>query len=184
MPDGVRIGEYWVGQDYPVFVIAEIGINHNGDLDIAKKLIYEAKQAGCQAVKFQKRTVDIVYSAEELAKPREVPPDVVSSAVRRGVLSLEAVMRLEGSGLKNTTNGDLKWALELTRDEYAEIDRYCKELGILWFASPWDEASVDFLAKFDPPCYKVASASLTDDALLRHIRSKGKPIIMSTGMST
>ncbi len=184
MPDGVRIGEYSVGHNDPVFVIAEIGINHNGNVEIAKELIREAKKAGCQAVKFQKRTVDIVYSAEELAKPREVSREIVESAVWRQVLSFEAVMRLEKSDWKNTTNGDLKWALELTRDEYAEIDRYCKELGILWFASPWDENSVDFLAEFDPPCYKVASASLTDDGLLRYIHAKGKPIIMSTGMST
>ena len=89
-----------------------------------------------------------------------------------------------GSALTDTTNGDLKWSLELTQREYREIDAYCKEKGILWFASPWDEASVDFLDEFDLPCYKIASASLTDDNLLKHIRSKGKPIILSTGMST
>ena len=149
---GKRIG---VGQ--PCFVIAEIGINHNGDIDLAKKLISVAVSAGCDAVKFQKRTVDIVYSAAELAAPRDNP--------------------------FGATNGDLKRALEFDYDEYCEIDAFCKSAKIPWFASPWDEASVDFLERFDVPCHKVASASLTDDGLLRHIRSKGRPIILSTGMS-
>jgi N-acetylneuraminate synthase len=184
-PSGkIRIGEHWIGNGEPTFVIAEIGINHNGNVEIAKELVREAKKAGCQAVKFQKRTVDVVYSAEELAKPREVPPDIVANAAKRGVLSPEAVRRLENSDWKNTTNGDLKRALELTRGEYEEIDRCAKDIGILWFASPWDENSVDFLEQFDPPCYKVASASLTDWELLRYIKGNGKPVIMSTGMST
>jgi N-acetylneuraminate synthase len=141
-----------------VFVIAEIGINHNGDVTLAKKLIDAAVFAGCNAVKFQKRTIDVVYTAIELAKPRESP--------------------------FGTTNGDLKRGLEFGEQEFKAIDKYCKEKGIMWFASAWDEASVDFIDKFNPPCYKIASASLTDDALLRHNRSKGKPIILSTGMST
>jgi N-acetylneuraminate synthase len=154
----VKIGNNLVGQGFPAFIVAEIGINHNGDLKIAKKLIDTAADAGCNAVKFQKRSVDIVYSAEELARPRESP--------------------------FGTTNGDLKRGLEFGYDEYAEIDRYCQEKGILWFASCWDEASVDFIESFNPPCYKIASASLTDDSLLRYHRSINKPIILSTGMST
>ncbi len=154
----VKIGNKLVGDGCPTFVVAEIGINHNGDIDIAKKLIDTAVATGCDAVKFQKRTVDVVYTPEELAKPRENP--------------------------FGPTNGDLKRGLEFGEDAYKEIDRYCKEKGIIWFASPWDEASVDFLEKFNVPCYKIASASLTDDGLLRHIRSKGKPVILSTGMST
>jgi N-acetylneuraminate synthase len=147
-----------IGAGNPCYVVAEIGINHNGDLGIAKKLIDVAAFTGCSAVKFQKRTVDVVYSAAELAKIRESP--------------------------FGTTNGELKRALEFGQDEYAEIDAYCKSKGMVWFASPWDEASVDFLEAFDVPCHKVASASLPDDHLLRHIRATKKPVILSTGMST
>lgn len=154
----VKIGEKLIGQGEPVFVIAEIGINHNGSMETAKKLIDTAVASGCDAVKFQKRTIEIVYTQEELAKPRENP--------------------------FGSTNGDLKRGLEFNEQQYAEIDKYCKEKGIMWFASPWDIKSVDFLEKFNVPCYKVASACLTDDELLRHIKSKGKPIILSTGMST
>jgi len=147
-----------VGAGHPCYVVAEIGINHNGDLALAKILIDVAVKAGCDAVKFQKRTVDVVYTAAELAKPRE------SSF--------------------GTTNGELKRGLEFNEQQYREIDAHCKEAGIPWFASPWDEGSVDFLERFDVPCHKVASASLTDDNLLRHIRGTKKPIIISTGMST
>ncbi len=146
-----------IGAGQPCYIIAEIGINHNGDINIAKKLIKEAKEAGCDAVKFQKRTVDVVYTKEELEKLRENP--------------------------FGPTNGDLKRGLEFSKENYAEIDKYCKELNIIWFASPWDEISVDFLEEFDAPCYKIASASLTDDGLLKHIKSKNKPVIMSVGMS-
>lgn len=180
----VRIGKDYVGKGYPVFFVAEIGINHNGDIAIVKRLIDVAVEAGCNAVKFQKRTISTVYTQEELAKPREVPFEIIDSAIKRKVLSPDAVKRLMDSNFKETTNGDLKWALEFTADEYEEIDVYCKQKGIMWFASPWDEESVDFLDKFTPPCYKIASPSLTDTGLLRHIRSKGKPIILSTGMST
>lgn len=154
----VRIGDAIVGPGRPCYVIAEIGINHNGDVDLAKRLIDVAHDAKCNAVKFQKRTIDIVYSAEELARPRESP--------------------------FGATNGDLKRGLEFGIDEYREIDRYCKEKGIPWFASCWDEASVDFIDAFRPPCYKIASASLTDHDLLRYTRAKGAPLILSTGMST
>ena len=154
----LQLGSKTVGMDQPCYVIAEIGINHNGDIDLAKQLINVAVGAGCSAVKFQKRTIDVVYSADELAKPRENP--------------------------FGPTNGDLKRGLEFEIEEYREIARYCKEVKIDWFASCWDEASVDFIAQFDVPCFKIASASLTDDNLLRHTRAAGKPILLSTGMST
>lgn len=154
----VRIGKKTLGDGHPCYIIAEIGINHNGDIDLAKRLINVASAAGCDAVKFQKRTVDVVYTADELAKPRESP--------------------------FGTTNGDLKRGLEFGLDDYKEIDRYCREVKIPWFASCWDEASVDLINRFDVPCFKIASASLTDDNLLRHTRAAGKPIILSTGMST
>lgn len=154
----VRIGHAVVGERHPVYIVAEIGINHNGDTGLVKQLIDLAVASGCTAVKFQKRTVDVVYSEAELARPRESP--------------------------FGTTNGDLKHGLELGLEQYREIDRYCREKGITWFASCWDEASVDFISGFEVPCYKIASASLTDDNLLRHTRSKGKPIILATGMST
>ena len=153
----VKIGNKLVGYGQSCFLVAEIGINHNGNITMANKLIDLAVVAGCDAVKFQKRTVDVVYAPEELAKPRESP--------------------------FGSTNGHLKRALEFSKEQYDEVDRYCREKGILWFASPWDEGSVDFLEQFDPPCYKIASASLTDDGLLKHIRSKNRPIILSTGMS-
>jgi len=154
----VKIGEKLIGEGYPTFIVAEIGINHNGDVNLAKKLIDMAVFAGCDAVKFQKRTIELVYTPEELAKERESP--------------------------FGTTNGDLKRGLEFGEKEYQEIDRYCKERGIIWFASPWDVRSVDFLEKFNVPCYKIASPCLTDDELLKYVKSKGKPIILSTGMST
>lgn len=158
MSKPVQIGNFQVGDGQPCFIVAEIGINHNGDIEIAKKLIDAAVDTGCNAVKFQKRTVEVVYSAEELARPRENP--------------------------FGTTNGDLKYGLEFEYEEYAEIDAYCREKGIMWYVSCWDEASVDFIEQFATPCYKIASASLTDDNLLRHHRQYGRPMIISTGMST
>jgi N-acetylneuraminate synthase len=154
----VQIANYLVGDEQPAFVIGEIGINHNGNLDIARNLISVAKNAGCNAIKFQKRTVDIVYTAEELAKPRENP--------------------------FGATNGDLKRGLEFGLEQYKEVDEYCREVEMLWFASAWDEPSVDFIDQFPVPAYKIASASLTDDALIKHTRDKGKPILLSVGMST
>lgn len=179
----VTIGKRSFDAGMPCWVVAEIGINHNGNIEIAKKLIDMAVEAGCDAVKFQKRTVPIVYSKEELAQPREVPREVIELAIKRNVLPKENRERIAMSGLSNTTNGDQKYALEFSAEEYAEIDRYCTEKKIVWFASPWDEESVDFLEQFDPVCYKVASASLTDDMFLKHLRSKGRPIILSTGMA-
>ena len=154
----VKIGNILVGDNNPCFIIAEIGINHNGSLKDAKRLIDMAVSNGCNAVKFQKRTVDVVYSKEELERPR---PNVFGE-----------------------TNGDLKRGLEFGLEEYKEIDEYCKQKHIMWFASCWDKGSVDFIDQFNPPCYKIASASLTDDELLKYTKSKGKPILLSTGMST
>ena len=154
----VRVGDKIIGDRQPAYVIAEIGINHNGSIELAKKLTNIAYSAGCDAVKFQKRTIDIVYTPDELAKPRESP--------------------------FGETNGDLKRGLEFSAEQYATIDQYCKTIGITWFASCWDEPSVDIIDAFDPPCYKIASAAITDENLLRHAAAKGKPILMSTGMST
>ncbi len=154
----VKIADRIIGDNYPCFIIAEIGINHNGSVELAKKMIDIAVTTGCDAVKFQKRTVDIVYSPEELARERK--------------------------SVFGNTNGDLKRGLEFGEKEYCEIDEYCKRKGIIWFASCWDEQSVDFMEKFNIPCYKIASASLTDDNLLKYTKSKGKPVMLSTGMST
>ncbi|MGB6973073.1 MAG: N-acetylneuraminate synthase family protein [Terracidiphilus sp.] len=154
----VSVGNKRIGEDQPCFIVAEIGINHNGDIDLAKRLISVAVAAGCDAVKFQKRTVSVVYTPEELAKPRENP--------------------------FGPTNGDLKYGLEFEQEDYEEINAFCKSVKMPWFASPWDEGSVDFIEQFHPPVYKIASASLTDDNLLRYVRNTGKPVILSTGMST
>ena len=154
----VKIGQKTVGDGQTCYLVGEIGINHNGDIEIAKQLIELAAEAGMDAVKFQKRTLEVVYSKEELDKPRESP--------------------------WGTTNRQQKERLELNLDQYRMIDRFCKDCEIDWFASCWDEASLDFIEQFHPPCYKIASASLTDDALLRHHRKTGRPIIMSTGGSS
>lgn len=154
----IRIGQRLVGRDQPCFIVAEIGINHNGNISIARKLISAAVLSNCDAVKFQKRTVNTVYTPEELARPRESP--------------------------FGRTNGDLKYGLEFGIARYRAIDEYCRMHNMLWFASCWDEASVDFIEQFNPPCYKIASACLTDDDLLRHHRRFHRPIILSTGMSS
>ncbi len=154
----IKIGDVAVGDGAPCYIVGEIGINHNGDLGTARRLIDVAAIAGANAVKFQKRSIDVVYTADELAKPRENP--------------------------FGATNGDLKRGLEFGHDQYRHIDTYCREKSIAWFASCWDEASVDFMEQFTPPAYKIASASLTDDNLLRHHKQTGRPIIISTGMST
>lgn len=159
MQNNVVIGEKAIGTGCPVFVIAEIGINHNGDLQLAKQLIDIAVDAGCDAVKFQKRTPEICVPTEQRDVMRETPWGLI-------------------------TYMDYRHKVELGISDYTEIDQYCRSKGIVWFASCWDKPSVDFIAQFKPACYKVASASLTDDELLLHINSKGKPVILSTGMST
>lgn len=155
----IKIGNSLVGDGQPVFITAEIGINHNGDLEITKKLIDAANVAGCNAVKFQKRTPEKCVPSEYKNVMRETPWGIMTY--------LEYRQRIEF--------GD---------KEYAEIDTYCNEKGILWFASCWDKESVDFIEQFKPPCYKVASASLTNIELLEHIKQTGRCIILSTGMST
>ncbi|NDA80612.1 MAG: hypothetical protein EBX92_05715, partial [Actinobacteria bacterium] len=142
-----------------VYVIAEIGINHNGDINIAKKLIDVAVEAGCQAVKFQKRTPAICVPEEQKSQIRETPWGMM-------------------------TYLEYKERTEFGQTEYEEIDRYCKTKGIDWFASPWDVPSLDFLLGFNPVCIKIASASLTDDELLIRLDKSGTPTILSTGMST
>jgi N-acetylneuraminate synthase len=154
----IRIGDKLISQNSPTFMIAEIGINHNGNIEIAKKLIDEAINSGFDAVKFQKRTVDVVYTPDELEMPRE--------------------------SYFGKTNGDLKRGLEFGFEQYQEISEYCKEKNVIWFASPWDIKSVDFLEDFDVPAHKVASACLTDSILLERIAETNKPVFMSTGMST
>ncbi|MDD3375240.1 MAG: N-acetylneuraminate synthase family protein [Candidatus Omnitrophica bacterium] len=140
-----------------IFIIAEIGINHNGDLSIAKKLIDMAKECGCDAVKFQKRTIDIVYTKELLDSPRESP--------------------------WGNTQREQKEGLEFGKEEYDEIDRYCKEKGIIWFASAWDLESQKFLKQYDLKYNKVASAMLTHYDLLEMIAQEKKHTFISCGMS-
>jgi N-acetylneuraminate synthase len=155
----VMLGNRLVGAGEPAYVIGEIGINHNGDLDIAKQLIDVAAVAGCDAVKFQKRTPELCVPVEQRDLMRETPWGIMSYL-------------------------DYRYRVEFEADEYDEIDRYCAEKGIAWFVSPWDPDSVDFTERYDPPCYKVASASLTDTELLDRLVATGRPMIVSTGMST
>jgi N-acetylneuraminate synthase len=159
MPKTVDIGGRLIGEGQPVYVIAEIGLNHNGDLEIAKKLIDAAALAGCEAVKFQKRAPEECVPPAQRNIERETPWGIM-------------------------TYMEYRYRVEFGENEYREIDRYCKEKGIAWFASCWDKTSVDFINKFDPVCFKVASASLTDMDLLNHTRDTGKPVILSTGMSS
>ncbi|MBK9331092.1 MAG: N-acetylneuraminate synthase family protein [Ignavibacteria bacterium] len=155
----VKIGNRYIGSGEKVFVMAEAGINHNGSLRLAKKLIKEAFTAGCEAVKFQKRTPELCVPKDQWHIERDTP-------------------------WGRMTYIDYRHKVELSLQDYSEIDRYCKKLGIMWTASCWDEDSVDFIEQFDVPFYKAASASLTDFDLLNKKRSTGKPIMISTGMST
>ncbi|HEX9639341.1 MAG TPA: N-acetylneuraminate synthase family protein [Acidobacteriota bacterium] len=157
--NAVQIGSRSVGAGQPTFIIAEIGINHNGDLELAKKLIDAAALAGCDAVKFQKRTPELCVPAPQRDTKRDTP---------WGVMSYQEYRR----------------RIELGRAEFSAIHRYCSDRGLDWFASCWDEPSVDFIEEFDPVCHKVASACLTDAGLLRRINATGRPVILSTGMST
>jgi len=159
MSDHRMIGERRVGAGSPIYVIAEIGINHNGDLDLALQMIDAAAAAGCDAVKFQKRTPELCVPADQRDILRETPWGIM-------------------------TYLEYRYRVEFGAEHYDVIDAKCRALGIDWFASPWDEPSVEFLEAYSPVTYKVASASITDMGLLGALRSTGRSIIMSTGMST
>lgn len=155
----VRIGSKLVGEGQLVFVVAEIGINHNGDIVNVKRLIDAASFAGCDAVKFQKRVPVLAVPTDQKYQQKDTP-------------------------WGKMTYLDYKERIELDYYDYVEINEYSNHKNIMWFASAWDVDSVDFLEKFNIPCYKVASAGLTNDCLLKRIKQTGKPIILSTGMST
>ena len=155
----IMIGNRVVGDGHPTYIVAEIGINHNGSVEIAKSLIDVAVKNGVDAVKFQKRTPELCVPPDQQNHMRETPWGYI-------------------------TYLDYRYKTEFGVNEYREIDRYCKQKNIPWFASVWDEPSVDFLQQFNPICYKIPSASLTDNNLLLHARRTGMPVILSTGMST
>ena len=155
----LQIGKTHIGDSHPIYIVAEVGINHNGDLAFAKNLIDAAVEAGCDAVKFQKRSPDQCVPHKQKTILRDTP-------------------------WGRMTYIDYRHRMEFGAAEYQEIDQYCKMKKIAWFASCWDVESVDFMVPFNPPCYKVASACLTDDRILARIRQEKKPIALSTGMST
>ncbi|MCD6425116.1 MAG: N-acetylneuraminate synthase family protein [Anaerolineales bacterium] len=154
----VKVGNRYVGDGHPVYIIAEIGINHNGNIEVAKQLIDASAAAGCDAVKFQKRTPELCVPDDQKDKMRHTPWGYISYM-------------------------EYREKVEFGKDEFSEIVDYCQVKGIDWQASAWDEPSVDFLEQFDPLAHKVASASLTDSTLLLKMRQQGRPIILSTGMS-
>jgi N-acetylneuraminate synthase len=155
----IQLGSKTIGDGYPTYIVTEIGINHNGDLNLAKQMIEVAARYGVDAVKFQKRTPELCVPPEQRGQMRETPWGYI-------------------------TYLDYRNKVEFGELEYSEIDRYCRKIGITWFASVWDIPSVDFMEHYNPVCYKIPSASLTDHDLLRRVRKTGKPIILSTGMST
>ncbi|MFF2275359.1 N-acetylneuraminate synthase family protein [Agromyces sp. NPDC058126] len=155
----IRIGRSAIGPGHPVYVIGEIGLNHNGDVEIAKRLVDVAAESGAQAVKFQKRTPEIATPEHMRDVPRETPWGTMSYL-------------------------DYRYRVEFGEAEYLEIASYAIRAGLDWFASPWDVPSVEFLEQLDVAAHKVASASVTDLALLEAIAATGKPVICSTGMST
>jgi sialic acid synthase len=156
----VKIGRTYVGSGEPVFVIAEIGINHNGDIEIAKKLIDEAKNAGVDAVKFQKRTTEEILTREGLERPYNSPNAFAP------------------------TYGEHRNKLEFSKDQYKELKRYAKEKDILFFASVWDEKSADFLEELEIDAYKIPSADTINISLLEYVAKKDRPVLLSTGMNT
>jgi len=155
----VKIGDRWVGEGYPTYIVAEIGINHNGSLEIVEELIQSAKHVGVDAVKFQKRTPELCVPDDQKGQMRDTPWGYISYM-------------------------EYREKVEFGMKEYKFIDKLCKKLGIDWFTSVWDTPSVDFMEKFKPICYKVPSAGLTDHELLKYIRGTKRPVILSTGMST
>ncbi len=148
-----------IGEGSPCYIIAEIGINHNGSMETAKKLIDEAVTAKADAVKFQKRTPEICVPKDQWNIMRDTPWGRI-------------------------TYIDYKRKTEFSKEEYTEIDEYCKKAGIDWFVSVWDTEAVEFMEQFDTPVYKLASASLTDVPLIEKVLHTGKPLMLSTGMST
>ena len=159
MTKSVQVNGKLIGSNSPVYVIAEIGINHNGDIEIAKKLMDVAAQSGCDAVKFQKRTPEICVPEDQKSVQRETPWGTM-------------------------TYFDYKKRIEFEDAEFKIIDIHARKLNIDWFASPWDVPSVDFLEKFEVPCHKIASACVTDIELLSAINQTKKTTILSTGMSS
>lgn len=155
----IKIGNKVIGDGQPAYLIAEIGINHNGSLDTAKEMIMAAQETGADAVKFQKRTPELCVPKDQWDIMRETPWGYISYL-------------------------EYRKKVEFGIEEYKVIDAFCRELGIDWFVSVWDETAIEFMETFKPICYKVPSASLTDVNLLKKIRSTGRPIILSTGMST
>ncbi len=159
MPREIKLGKRMAGEGHPAFIIAEIGINHNGDVEIAKQMINAAVHAGADAVKFQKRTPEVCTPPEQQSQMRETPWGYI-------------------------TYLEYRKKVEFNENQYREIDKHCKQRGIIWMVSVWDEPSVEFMEKFDTPAYKIPSASLTDHNLIKCARSTGRPLILSTGMST
>lgn len=155
----IKIGSRKIGDEQPTYVVAEIGINHNGDLDIAKDMIIKARDTGADAVKFQKRTPELCVPKEQSDLMRETPWGYISYM-------------------------EYRKRIEFGKKEYEEISNLCEKLELDWFVSVWDGPSVDFMESFNPICYKLPSASLTDNNLLKKVRKTGRPIILSTGMST
>lgn len=155
----INIGHRSVGEEQNTYVIAEIGINHNGDIAVAKELIDAAHRCGCDAVKFQKRNPEMCVPIEMRDRMRDTPWGYI-------------------------TYMEYRYKMEFGKEEFSEIDEHCKEVGIDWFASSWDVDSVDFLEAFSPIMHKIGSASLTDQELLDRVRNTGRPVILSTGMST
>ncbi len=155
----VKIGKQYIGDNYPVFVIAEIGINHNGSVELAKKMISGAVAAGVDAVKFQKRTPELCVPKDQWHLERDTPWGRI-------------------------TYIDYRKKVEFSKKEYVEIDKFCKQNNIMWTASCWDEPSVEFIEQFNPPFYKAPSATLTDVDLLKKMQETGRPLIISSGMST
>lgn len=151
MAKAVKIGDRWVGDGHPTYVVAEIGINHNGDIEIAKRLMDAAKHAGVDAVKFQKRTPELCTPPDQRNVMRETPWGYI-------------------------TYLEYRHKIEFGEEEYREVDRYAREIGITWFVSVWDEPSVDFIEAFDPVAYKVPSAALTDHGLLRSFFKEGSSL--------
>lgn len=159
MSHEVRIGRHVIGRKMPTFIVGEIGINHNGDIGLARKLIEAAARAGCDAVKFQKRSPEHCVPFDQMNVMRETPWGYI-------------------------TYFEYRYRVEFGYDEYREIDAQCRRNNILWFASCWDVPSIDFIDTFHPPCFKIPSAAVTDLRLLARFRDTQRPLILSTGMST